>query len=779
MSNNLKKYIGLVFWLLLVTLVGAQLAHAFVSGLSIESNILKLLPNDEQDPIVEQAFKKFSEKNMQQLVFLVSHKDADTASKATEYFIESLASNQFIVEPASGATEQQQKSIAATAFKFRHQFLAESDRQLLEAEDYLAFSDLSLQQLYSPLAGGVIQLIQNDPLLLTYRKNVLNGKVQEDLKYKDGQAFLVRDDTYYFLVTASLSDSAFSPRVQESVSDSIAKIEAHWHDERIQVELLRTGALFYALHGYQTAQKEISTIGVGSLLGIIILVLGTFRSLKPLLLVTTTITTGVAVGFWVVHTWFEEVHLITLVFGASLIGVSVDYAFHYLACYHQEKNFSRLRRIFPAITLGLISSVIGYLALSTTPFPGLKQMAVFSATGLVAAYLTVVLLFPHIKVRNSVNSRLLILCTYFLYLSRSIIAKRIWYSLLLMPAVAASFFLFSPSQIENIRQFQNQNLSLSEQQRTIQELLKTPEANQFFLVKADSEESLLQKVEATESQLNQLLLKDVIGGYQSISDWLPSQKMQQENYRLYQDLYGSNALEKVAESGLFNQADIERFRQEFASQEEQVLRVSDWLSSPTGEQLGYLWLGKVENVFVTVIAIKGINDIDALADINSDVQFIDKVSTISKVFQLYKESASFLLICALGLIFLMLMFRHGIRISALVVSAPVIAISTTLVVLYLFAIPITLFNTLALFLVLGIGVDYGVFFAESRKIEPSLMMAVVLSALTTLLSFGLLSLSETPAIYAFGSTMLIGISTSLFLAPITGNLINKHWNKTA
>lgn len=779
MINNSKRYVGLAIWIFLIILVGGKITYSVVEGLSIESNILKLLPENEQDPVVEQAFQRFSDKNLQRIVFFVAHQSSETASRASNELIDNLRANTYIVSSESGFSKAQQEQIARFSFDYRHQLMSEQDRELLKNKNYQAFIDFSLQQLYSPLATGMVELVQKDPFLLSYRKHVQGSDTQHYLKNDHGQAFIFENDVYYYLVTANLSESAFSPVVQQSIAETIQVVERRWLKDNTGIELIRTGALFYATDGYVTAKNEISTIGLGSLLGIVILVIVALRSLRPLLLIVVTLTSGIATGFCMVLSLFGEIHLITLVFGASLIGVAVDYAFHYLVCHQSENNFTRIKRIFPAITLGMFSSVIGYLALFTTPFPGLEQMAVFSATGLIVAYLTVVLMLPHVKGNNSVSIRLLNWCSQILVLSSARSARKIWFVLLLMPLIALATLWHSPVAFENIRQFQNKNESLVNQQQQIQKLLRTPEANQFFLMRASSEQLLLQKLEESEEALSRLVSAQIITGYQSVSEWLPSRKRQRENYQLYSHLFSSDALQSLSEIGLFEERELVEIRQKFASQQADFLAVEQWLASPMGKQLGHLWLGQVGSDFVAVIAIRGIQQLDALADLNlgsaveSELVFVDKVSTVSNLFQAYKENAAILLLCALGLIFLMLLFRHGIRISAIIISVPLIAIATTLVLLTVLSIPISLFNTLALFLVLGIGIDYGVFFAETRQPEPDLLMAIVLSAITTLLSFGLLSLSETPAIYAFGSTMLFGISLSLLLAPITGSLMCK------
>jgi predicted exporter len=107
---------------------------------------------------------------------------------------------------------------------------------------------------------------------------------------------------------------------------------------------------------------------------------------------------------------FERIHLITLVFGASLIGVAEDYGIYFfcrrLGADEQLGSWELLRRTLPALILTLVSTLIGYLGLVLTPFPGLRQMALFSASGLIFAWLTVVFgfLLWYAPVRSAVTA---------------------------------------------------------------------------------------------------------------------------------------------------------------------------------------------------------------------------------------------------------------------------------------------------------------------------------------------------------------------------------------
>ena len=101
-------------------------------------------------------------------------------------------------------------------------------------------------------------------------------------------------------------------------------------------------------------------------------------------------------------------------------------------------------------------------------------------------------------------------------------------------------------------------------------------------------------------------------------------------------------------------------------------------------------------------------------------------------------------------------------------TTPVIAATASLSVLGLLGEPINLFNIMALLLVLGIGVDYALFYRETGTEHPATLLAIALSSVTTLLAFGLLALSKTTAIHSFGLTILIGIIAAFILSPMAG-----------
>jgi predicted exporter len=132
----------------------------------------------------------------------------------------------------------------------------------------------------------------------------------------------------------------------------------------------------------------------------------------------------------------------------------------------------------------------------------------------------------------------------------------------------------------------------------------------------------------------------------------------------------------------------------------------------------------------------------------------------------YRHMTMALTLASYVLVAVLLQLRYGFRGGLVVMVPPLCAAIASLGLLGLLGQLINLFNIMGLFLVLGIGVDYGLFFRETGLQNDSTMLAIALSSLTTILAFGLLAFSTTAAIRAFGLTILIGITVAFLLSPM-------------
>jgi len=87
-----------------------------------------------------------------------------------------------------------------------------------------------------------------------------------------------------------------------------------------------------------------------------------------------------------------------------------------------------------------------------------------------------------------------------------------------------------------------------------------------------------------------------------------------------------------------------------------------------------------------------------------------------------------------------------------------------------------LLHVTSLVMVMGMGVDYGIFVVDGgvrRRGLEATMLSLLLSCLTTVFVFGTLAISEHPALRAIGTTTGVGILLSFLLAPVTLVLLRR------
>ena len=176
--------------------------------------------------------------------------------------------------------------------------------------------------------------------------------------------------------------------------------------------------------------------------------------------------------------------------------------------------------------------------------------------------------------------------------------------------------------------------------------------------------------------------------------------------------------------------------------------------------------------FASVVMLRGVRDFAALPDIarSADglpgVRWVDQVQSVSALLGRYRHTMGLLLAAGHVAVLLALAWRYGRRAWRAWMPTAVATVGT-LALLALAGQPLQLFNVLALALLLGIGIDYGIFLLEREDAGAgSAWLAVVLGAASTWLSFGLLALSSTPALRSFGLTLLFGILIVGLAAPL-------------
>ncbi|WP_036245918.1 MMPL family transporter [Massilia sp. BSC265] len=771
---NAQRRLALVWALIVCLLVGHNawlwLGKRIVPG----TDILALLPADERDPVLQQSFSHMVDSAQQRVVVLVGAAKWDEAVRAAHAYRSALAPHAGLLAPDAPG-EEAQAGWLASLLPHATLLVGGADEGRLREQPPRFWVDKALAGLYSAFSGPRLGAFRDDPF------GLFAGWAQEragetPVRPRDGQLFVAGEGREYVLLTYTLHEPAFSLAAQEAVVPLLERATLEARRAVPAVEVIKAGVVLHAAAAGRQASREIRTIGVGSMIGIVLLTWLTFRSVKPIALTLTAIGIGFLGALSACWLLFGQIHLLTLVFGASLIGVAQDYGIYFL-CHRlgadRALDSQRLmRRLLPGLGLTLLAAVIGYMGLALTPFPGLRHMAVFSGLGLVFAWLTVVCWFPALVHGRSLRSGWLAgryrgMVARWPRASSGIVS-------LLVVALLGGFAVLGCARLQvndDIRSLQSSPPELVRDQIRLGKLLDAPSPVQYYLVRGATSEDVLQREEALKRRLDPLVTQGDIAGYQALSNWVPSSQAQAARLKLVEDqllgAHGALAVlaQEIGEDPSWTAATATHLRALAAP-----MTLNAFLQTPASEPWRHLWLGEVEGVHASIVGLRGMRyaSIPALAQAAEGlegVQWVDKVGGISALLGRYRADMGWVVLGAYAVVFTVLLPRYRGR-TWRVLAPTAAATVLTLALLGFAGQSLQLFHVLALMLLLGVGVDYGIFLQEESEHDADApWLAVGLSAASTILSFGLLALSGTPALQAFGLTMLAGTALVWLVAP--------------
>jgi len=769
-----KRVFALAWAAVVCVLVAFQGYLWFGRHIVPDTDILALLPAQQRDPVLQQSFTHMVEASQQRVVVLIGATAWDDAERAADAYAAVLARHPALLQ-ATQADAQMQADWLAPFRRHTLLLMPSAQEAQLRARPAQFWADAALSKLYSPFGGPGLGAWRDDPFGLF--ADWMQERAQETpVRPRDGRLFVAGGGRQYVLLPLLLKVPAFSMDAQKTVVPLLARAAAAARAAVPQADVIAGGAVLFAAAAGSQAGREMSTIGAGSLLGIVLLTWLTFRSVKPVVLILLSIGVGCLGSLSVCWLLFGRVHLLTLVFGASLIGVAQDYGLYFL-CHrlHAEPaldSSALLKRLLPGLCLTLLAAVIGYAGLALTPFPGLHQMALFSALGLMFAWLTVLCWFPLLVGGRALRGGMLAR-RYGALLARWPRAGRNG-ATLAVGALAIVLIACGCARLgvdDDIRLLQNPPKQLVADQVRLARLLDAPTPVRFFLVRGPSAEIVLQREEMLKQRLDALVAQHRLGGYQAMSNWVPSLRTQNDRRALVAAklLQDGGPLAQVARQTGEDAAWVAATRAHLL-QAAAPLTVDAFLRMPASEPWRHLWLGRIGGVTASIVALRGLDDAalplmaPAAAGL-AGVQWVDKVAEISSVLGHYRHTMGLVLAAAYVAVFILLLPRYRGR-AWRVLAPTALASLATLALLGWLAQPLQLFHVLALMLLLGVGVDYGIFMQEhAGRQQAAPWLAVGLSAANTILSFGLLALSRTPALRAFGLTMLIGIALVWLIVP--------------
>ena len=522
-------------------------------------------------------------------------------------------------------------------------------------------------------------------------------------------------------------------------------------------------------------QTDMFLISLGSTLGIIFLIILIFRSVKHLIVAFIPLIVGLWSALGLSLLIFEDLHAFTLVFGSSLIGVCIDYSLHYFAHHRvaqQWESITTMRNIFPAVGLGALTTILSYIGLGFTPLVGLQQIAFFASCGIAVSFFSVVFWFPFfLRGTHPLASHppaIYQWLKYFLiFWDRH---KKLIFVLLIIVMSLSIKGLLDLQVSDSPLVLKTFPSDLSEQDRVIREIMGISEAQQYLFIVGKTPEEVLQRLETFQDYVHRE--KTQLGAELGpmITSFLPSEKRQRENVRAVKRLLAhekeiSSALESIG----LPESSIQKFFRDVAGEPGTFMTPESWLNHDVSVGLRSFWVGNIPEGTSIVVRLHNVTDVKKIKEVIASfegIRYVDNVNDFALILETYRKGIMVFVIGAYGVILALLIWRYRLH-GFIVMLPPFLSACITVGFLGLLGQTFHLLHCLSLLLVLGMGVDYAIFLAESDpSSEPTTFLALTLATVTTILSFGLLSFSSQAALKAIGFTTFVGIFWVWLLSPL-------------
>lgn len=772
-----------------------------------DTQLLALLPErlmEELSPELEARVKaKLTTAEADRITVLVEVPGNPEAARIARraYLTSLLDSGLFAIEPVENADV---KALALENAAGR--LITSEDRAFLENASSAALDERLAATLLNPAGPGILG-IARDPLGL-YDRWVLEKaatlpvhEVEDSTRNADDtdgtapktdadRVFALRGRDDALVVTlrvlsgaAETGEGRVGRALQEarrSAQNALRGSEGSTSGADAAASALRidaAGVPLFTDAAATRARDELGRIGAFSTAGVLLFALAFFGRIATLVLLAGSVAAGFAAGLGAALGLFDSLALVTFVFGATLIGVAVDYGAHWFAFASSIPDpIARRRALAPGLLTAALSSALAYGVLIATPLPGLRQMGLLAAGGLLTTLAVVLFWLPYAdRWAPRRDTRLVrFLETRLPRLPRWDELPRLGQAALALGAVA--FLAVGAARIEwasGIRDLQFVPAGLAEAQTRLSTALRLPSPAQVFVVSGATEDAVL----AAEERLLTALRADPTLDIQplAMADYVPSAARQAEDARLVRE-----ALRRITP----RMTDVLGAGPQLPDPSPEAPRVTAdaVLATPFGAALGHLRLTSeadvaagVEKTVAHLVMLSGVRaehleklralesvaradgpDASATSDIATRVRFVNLTGDMETILTRYRNRVLESALAGFGLLALVALRIFGLHNAWRALLPALFGMLGALAAFGWAGIPVTLFTTLAIVLVLGLGVDYGIFLTRSPT-DGRTAAAVLFSGVTTLLSFGLLAASETPALTAFGWTVVYGL----------------------
>jgi len=749
-----------------------------VGKVRVNTMLFDMLPRSSKSKAVMEADMILGEKNGRELVILAAAPEFENAKKGAVLLYDEFKNSSDFESITLYFDLETMAEFSRYLYDYRF-FIAEKETiDLLENGRAEEIARDALASAFSAINFLPLDNIESDPFLLAERRmgEFLSSSMLAGggLGIKEDVITTQKDGTWYVLLRLTLAPYATSLRAGQNAVGKIYAIAPDIKKSVPGLEFYFSGIPFHSYESSSGAQREISLISTVTFIIILIIFLYAFRSFLPVFISILAAVVSLGIATAAALLVFREIHIITFVFGTTLIGTCVDYSAHFFVQWKGNpalKNGAEIRRsISKSVIMSFVSTEICFCVFLFAPFPILKQFAVFSMAGLFSSFLTCFCIYPRLKIPEHDKRRFALFeGKIFLRLKNMPPHRAVRPALaaaLILIAVSLLVFNFSSVKIENdLSSLYTMSAPLLESEIRTAQVLDYGSTGWYFIVAGSNPEETLENEEALVTRLEEEIQRGNLGSFMGTSIFVPSIKKQKETYDAMKALLPL-AFAQFENLGFPPEYAI-HYENEFAADAKYCLPEN----APSLTGISRLWIGEHgKNCYSCVLPLKPEDEavFRAIAEELEPVYFVNKAKDIGRDLDTLTKTMLLFFLAAYLVISVVVFAVYPKADSVKICAIPSLLVLSAISVLAVNKIPLGFFSVAALVLVFGLGLDY-IFYMIGKKHEeekPLTSLAVVLSFLTTLLSFGALVLSSFTPTHIFGLTVSAGLGAAFIFAMI-------------
>jgi predicted exporter len=538
--------------------------------------------------------------------------------------------------------------------------------------------------------------------------------------------------------------------------------------------LVMTGPGVFSVTSRDAIKTQVSRLSLISIALIAALLLVVYRSVTALTLGFLPVISGALAGIAAVSLYFGAVHGITLGFGTALIGEAVDYSIYLFVQSEQDDKQNWIKRFWPTVRLGVLTSIFGFAALLLSGFPGLAQLGLYAIAGLIAAAMVTRFVLPHLlpeKFRIHDVSHIGEI------LSREVqrAAKLRWLAAFVLLAACTILTEHRDNlwndKISSLSPVSASDVALDERLRAD---MGAPDVRYLVVVSGASRESVLQSAEQVSRVLQAQVERGELAAFESPSRYLPSLAAQRARQASLPSPAELDARLAQALRDLPVHATLfAPFIDDIATARSQpLLQTTDLENTSMSMAVDALLIRQQQHwsALLPLTAAEGVEinatRISAALGNLPGVLFVDMKAESDNLYSGYLHEVILLSLGGLAAIIglLLLVFRQPVRVLRIIapLAAAVISVTAGLAV---FGQQLIILHLIGLLLVVAIGSNYALFF-DRTDISPRTLASMLFANLTTVAGFGVLAFSNVSILQAMGVTVAPGVILALIYAAI-------------